>query len=705
MILSSLVTFIIIYVVYNYLSSNKRTKYLDYADVPLVSGSLPIVGHGLQFSTDIITYIRDCYKKYGSIFRLQIFNTDMVVVCDRNMIQEYNKAKENDLSLYKVLERLFFAYGFFDNPDEFETSIQIVKKTVAVRFDEFVPKIHHEALKMIKIMKDKSTNNEPADLTKEMIKFVSRTSAQCFIAMDLSEEFMDILVKFTILLNKIVVLTYFLPGWLLNMTINKYFLRPYKLKMIEMMDSEIEKYREDPKKKDSIVFRTAVDFVDQDGNSLSNHQIGEIVVCLLYVSSENTALGLSATITELANNETFWERVKTETSEHLINDDMQSLFSNQLLDSCVFEAARLNSHIFALNRKPIKQKTLGKYYVGDIDTIALCEPMLMCLDCSDDVFKEPSIYNPDRFIKESKGPNHVMTWGTQNTHLCPGRQFAIYEIKMATALIVNNFERFKISEKEYANKDYFSPSAFAERKISVQLKPLSEPLEKKKKENFMLLKHNDQEYKIECLDNKGWLIRNYIDITEQKDYYNYTVNLSKKSNEQNTNEIMKESKNPVPLTYYNLVYTGKSNCDVPQLWFDWSEKIWNLVKTSTSKSLSECPKFNSLYAQLYGGDSFMKVHKDEFVDWGISISLGASCEFVFDDKTIILHSGDVLIADFSQVNHGVNKILTNAIPQWFNNENTEQIETFDKYRISVQIRQIKENLNLSEEEFKSMINK
>ncbi len=47
-------------------------------------------------------------------------------------------------------------------------------------------------------------------------------------------------------------------------------------------------------------------------------------------------------------------------------------------------------------------------------------------------------------------------------HLCPGKMFAIYEIKMAMALLTCHFERFDIPKD--IEKDYFSPSAFAEKK-------------------------------------------------------------------------------------------------------------------------------------------------------------------------------------------------------------------------------------------------
>ncbi len=37
-------------------------------------GGLPIVGHGISFSKDIIGFVKKCYQEYGKVFQLKIFN-------------------------------------------------------------------------------------------------------------------------------------------------------------------------------------------------------------------------------------------------------------------------------------------------------------------------------------------------------------------------------------------------------------------------------------------------------------------------------------------------------------------------------------------------------------------------------------------------------------------------------------------------------
>lgn len=692
-------------VIYIFTNKKKTIKHIDgFKQVPRVNGKLPYFGHGIAFSRDIIGFVKKCYQNYGKIFRIQIYNKDMIVVCDHDMKKEYFKAVEDDMSLYGILDNLYFANAFSDDANNLPTIISMVKKTISIRYDEFVPKIRMEANRMIERLKSKE--NKEISLTDEMIRFVACTSAQCFISICLSDDFYDILMKFTHLLNTMVVMTYFFPKWLLNVTLN-HWLKNYRWQMKKLLDPEIDSYREDPNKQDSLVIRTCVDY-DKDGRTLSNSDIGDIIICLLYVSAENTALGLAATVTDLARNPDFWIKVKDESQKYLEND-MKSLFASALLDACVMESARMNSHIFALNRQPKnRDATLGEYYVGDADCVAMCEPMMMVYDCAGKIFKDPHIYNPNRFIdnpKEMKDQYSVLSWGA-GVHHCPGRIFAIWEIKTAIALITTNFERFKIDPKNTSELNYFSPSAFAERTVKVKIQHLSKTDSLPQEKNIPQIQFRGKTYGVHYLEPGGWLIRDVLSREEQIDFYNYTVGLSEGSVEQK--ELNETQKTSQPLTYYQLVYTGGSNCSEPIRWFEWANNFWDTLKNEHEKigfpinDKTINYSANSFYAQLFDANATMKDHTDEHVSWGISISLGSSCDFNFGNKKIILNSGDVLVADFSKVLHGVPTIHDN-VPGWFTEE--AGTKTFGKNRCSIQIRDISHcnNQKIGTEEFKEFI--
>lgn len=697
----TLVSIILILFVYKIFFKKSQEIPTDYKIVPVVKGAVPFFGHGLKFQKDIVGFIRQAYKENGGIFRIKIFLTDMIVVCDRNLIKEYFRAKEKDFSLYDVLERLFFADGFFDNPKDFPAAINIIKRTVKTTPDIFIPKIRDEAEKMILRMKNR-VNNGKINLTTEMMRFVARTSARCFIGVDMSEEFMSHLMTFTDHLNKIVVLTYFLPKNILKKTLGTYWLDPYRKKMTSMLNDIINKYREDKSYDESMIIRTAVDYVDEkNGTQLTNEQIGNIIVCLLYVSSENTALGLLSSVVELSKSPKYWNIVRTKAIQYFKNNDIKGLINCPEIRACVMEAARLNTHIFALHRRPIKPNSfLGEYFVGNVDSIALCEPMLMCFDCAGDKFLNADQYNPGRFIPDTTKPKQrtepmdshsVMTWGS-GEHLCPGKFFAIYEITVGMSLMPKEFRRFIVDSNEYDTKDYFSPSAFSERKVHVQLVPIEyhnidDPI-------------TNTTFTVEILRDRtttkpiGWIINNFLDVPTQEQLVEYTLDLSKNSIEHQ--EINKYPGKPFPITYYNLVYTGTSNCEKPIKWLELATKIWKLMQHSNLEFPTNDMEFDSVYAQLYSDDNKMNLHKDEHVDWGISVNIGNNTEFAFDGTMITLKSGDIIIADFSKVLHGVDSIEPNTSPLKGN--------ILNRTRMSVQIRKNQKMSNLmSMDEFKSMI--
>jgi len=451
--------------------------------VEMVPGCWPFVGHGIAFSRDTLGFITNCAKKYGKVFRIKVFRTSYIVVCDRNLSAEFFRSGEETLSLNEVLSRFFFDDGFADTPNPVTLTTAIVRKSIAVRFDEFVPKIRSEAERMIERLVTKCEESPlQVDLPKEMFKFIANTSARCFLAFELTDEIFLTLRKFSNLINNIIIATYFLPKGLIR-AVTYPWICPLRRKLQAYFEPEIQKYREDPEKRDSLIIRTAVDHVDEiSGEGLTNESVSALLLTLLYVSSENSSLGLTNTLTDLACHPDYWEMLKNECREHLDVGDTRGILNSPLMNACVMESARTTPHIFPLNRKPQHTGvTLGDYYVGDADAVAMCSPLLMFNGYASEIFQEPTKYNPSRFLKKTDGgyqegggesfnQYNVVTWGA-GLHLCPGKMFALYEIKMAVALILQSF-RFEVNKDAIKGLNYFSPAAFAEREVETVIKLL-----------------------------------------------------------------------------------------------------------------------------------------------------------------------------------------------------------------------------------------
>jgi len=201
------------------------------------------------------------------------------------------------------------------------------------------------------------------------------------------------------------------------------------------------------------------------------------------------------------------------------------------------------------------------------------------------------------------------------------------------------------------------------------------------------------------------LIRDYLSRESQITMFHYTAELSKGSNEQS--DLLQTDRPFYPIAYSNLVYTGKSNCtEEPKEWYKLATGVWKELQ-----SIATLPEFvpNSMYAQLYNENGSMATHKDEFVDYGVSVSLGASCDFTFDKETIILNTGDIFVTDFSQVEHGVPRIHDNPPGWWPTTYDLERkgCENVARTRMSIQVRDVKQTAEtkMTTNEFTQFIGK
>jgi len=646
---------VLVVVVYNRRKKNRKpSMFKDFKDVPSVAYNFPIVGHGVSFSKDIMGFIIECKKKYGDVFHVKIFRKNICIVCDKRLVQEFFKKQEHEMSMYENLKTIYFDYAFSDDGSKLNQIIDIMNKTIAVKFDEFLPKIVDEAQSMA------SALTGQMKLTPVTIGFVSRTSARCFLGFSLTAETSAVLNEFTDLLNVVTTLTYFFPKWIIRQTIGRQLVQKRKA-FGKLIQPHIEEYRQNPNKTDSLVIRHCVDRVPQ----LSDDDICNTIVCLMYVSTENTALGLNATLIDLLKNPKYMERLRAEMFQS--TDDKQMIKDQtNLLHSCVLESARMNSHVFAITRNTTKISTLGDYYIGNIDHVALCEPILMTYPEASDTFDKPTEYFPERYQNNPslRNPTNVFTWGA-GPHLCPGKLFAIYEIKTAIMTLLRQYD---ISANHIPKLDYFSPSAFgdmANMMININKNVTSQ-----------------NQVRVQTVGS-GFLLRNYLSEGEQIKYYNHLVEVSKDSKE-HKNIFNEPTKRAFPICIWNNAYTGTSNCNKPQELIDLGNKI-----ISEFPDKIKLTSIDSVYGQLFGADGFMSAHYDQHVDWGISINLGASVLFTFGKDVhnkpiyVVINTGDVFFGDFAKNFHGIECVFPNT-PFWFEKE----VTNFGRTRCSIQLRNV-----------------
>jgi sterol 14-demethylase len=414
-------------------------KQCSQSNVPWVDGCWPIVGHGIEYQKDPIAFMKRSYKKYGSVFKIKIFRKSVTMICDHNLVKEFFDAKEEEFSFFESLKDHYFDRAFSSDEKSMKFFIECVKKTIptSARISEFTPIIQDETTIFINELKSFMVDGKLSlDLTGEISHFVTVSTLKCFTRIDVSEELYLNMMDYTNYITKIIGLTYIVPRWAIKLLCERKLVA-YRKKVTDYFETIIETYRQDLTKEDSLLIRRAVDYkggweYDEKNIPLTNEQIANIIICLIFVSVANTSYAMLTLIT-----------------------DGNDTSSNE--DNNLWECVRMNAPIFGINRYALGKKTLGEWQVSG--TIAICSAMLMKEpECAGAKYQDADTFNPDRFNTEPKDKYSLMTWGA-GTHFCPGKMFAINEIKTVAKMFKETFNVER--PKELGKRNYNTPATFA----------------------------------------------------------------------------------------------------------------------------------------------------------------------------------------------------------------------------------------------------
>jgi cytochrome P450 len=416
-----------------------------------VRGSIPFLGHALSLRGDILHFLHSCSTKYGNVFQIQIGKIRTLIVCDANLRREFFKLPETEASLHGAMADIYFGHAVFpSNPRLLSPAIKLIKKSVGKNSVFHLIHIITEAQELVRRLSGKS---EP-DMFKEIMYYVVCASSSTFLGTKIDPTTFEYVQAFTHLLNRAMGLTYILPTWVLHFLLKKRFTNLGNL-FFRFMSPEVEKYRKDPGKLDSTLLRQAIT------EGYSDREISNIALFLLFTSLENTVVGLSSLITELAVRPEYVEKIREE--GRAVNWNLDSLLKSSLLHAVVMENARLNTHPLSLLRKPIGMKaSIGEFSLSssDVDMVFFCAPLAML---QTEKCKRPTDFYPERFLnqfgKESLNSSSVMTWGSGH-HLCAGKAFSILEMKLGLIHVLMNFD-LVARKGAVPVSDYSIPNAFS----------------------------------------------------------------------------------------------------------------------------------------------------------------------------------------------------------------------------------------------------
>jgi cytochrome P450 family 135 len=202
------------------------------------------------------------------------------------------------------------------------------------------------------------------------------------------------------------------------------FLRKRK-KAYGLIDEEIRRARADP------LLATREDVLADlvrpyDHRELSTPMIRDELVTLMIAGKETAAGGIAWALELLLRNPT---------ELRLLRDDLRNHPSKRLR-AAVWEALRLRVPLFAIGRGAVRDYRLGDFTIPAGTAVAVPLPIVYQ---SPELFDEPTLYRPDRYLAPDPPPDWIPFGG--GIRSCIGARFAPALIGIVLRAV---FERFEL---------------------------------------------------------------------------------------------------------------------------------------------------------------------------------------------------------------------------------------------------------------------
>ncbi|CAB4396448.1 unnamed protein product [Rhizophagus irregularis] len=379
---------------------------------PLVPYKYPIIGHTIDYYKDNENFIKKCHAEYGEIFSLYLFGKVQTFV-GKELFPEVFR-NHNDFCFNEAGRENFPLENFLNRPNEFtDTLPRMVQINLSGQIKLYTERVQRQLIKSIDEMIENGKVLEPP------LKFFQFIIAKPIAATMVGEELFDDKELVNSFAN---VTTDFISFLSIPPVLN--FIHPYLHQQVmiivfKYLNNPFKMHRELIKKKD---------------------------------------------YTQLVNNPQFLKEILEE-QKQLYKSNEKSYYSTEQiarmekLDSFIKETLRVN-----VNNVALQHKTLSSYFTFS-NGYQVPNGRLVNIRLGEVHFdKELQSQNADefnafRYLKKNspatRADNSFLTF-VLGKHTCPGRHFAVNEIKVALHYLLLNYDIKKSTSEKIKPKIYGS---------------------------------------------------------------------------------------------------------------------------------------------------------------------------------------------------------------------------------------------------------
>jgi cytochrome P450 len=176
----------------------------------------------------------------------------------------------------------------------------------------------------------------------------------------------------------------------------------------------------------------------EDGSRMSDVEIRDALVTILAAGHDTTAIALAWALEQILPRRDVVAKVRDELARVCGGDLLRPEHIAQLvyLDACIRETLRVRNVI------PFVVRVLkADYAVGGVTypTGSVLCPAIHLLHLRPDLYPEPHVFRPERFLERKYAPYEWDPFGGGN-RACLGQVFAMYEMKVVLATLLTELD-------------------------------------------------------------------------------------------------------------------------------------------------------------------------------------------------------------------------------------------------------------------------
>lgn len=406
------------------------------AEVPLLSGSLPVVGHIAEFARNPENLIFRGVREEGKLFRLRLGPDRVIVLLGRENNRFFFSETDRMLTLKNAYPFMASMFG----PDFwFEATHQEYLRQRAVVLPRFAAKTVrtyiNDMVMEVRELERRMGASGRMDLVNTMGPLVLRIAGRSFLGREFSNgllgrDFFELFRRLSAGMELILP-----PHWPWPHMVRS---RRARRELQEILGGLIERRQREPlDPPDFLQILAGARFAD--GGDLSVEMRVNMILLFIWAGQETTTGHVSWGFIDLLRRPAMLERAVAQAHEvlggveEITHEHVRRL---DFIDRALHETERLHPVALAMRRKAVTDFEHGGFHFRRGDQLMIFPGVSHRLP---DEYPRPHRFHPDRYLDDPRSKMSLAGFGGGG-HRCLGVNFAYLEMNLIVAMLLRDYE-------------------------------------------------------------------------------------------------------------------------------------------------------------------------------------------------------------------------------------------------------------------------